>query len=141
MFDYGTHTQRLQYALERGGSGIIHNDVYQLTLATRSHAAVDAWRRTLHSLYEHAGYGTLHTLTDASCSVLPPLAYATLFSDLWTVHQHRRLHSRNAVLCATALPPGAESVLHTLPGYGSNVVRFFGLADREQAVRWLMTDD
>lgn len=141
MLDYGPQTQRLEYALELGGSGVIHNEIFQLTLAHRSQSAVDAWRRTLHSLYEHAGYGTLHTLTDAHLSPLPALAYATLFSDLWTNHLHRRLHSRNAILCNDTLPPNAEALLHSLPGYGSNVLRFFNANQREAAMRWLMTDD
>ena len=78
---------------------------------------------------------------DASASLLPPLAYATLMSDLWMTHLHQRLHSRNAILMADTPPDVAEEVLQALPGYGNNTVRFFLPDERNDAIRWLVTDD
>lgn len=131
----------MHYTLERGNRTDLHHAVYQWTLSSRSQAAVAEWRRGMNSLYEQAGYGTALVLTDARRSVLPPLAYATHLSSIWTGHLHRRLHSRNAILCAQPLPPHAEAVLHGLPGYGNNVIRFFPVEDRMAAIRWLVSDD
>lgn len=131
----------IQYALECGSQPALHHEISQWTLPSRSQGAVEAWRRGMNSLYEQAGYGTALTLTDARRSILPPLAYATVLSSVWVGHLHRRLHSRNAILCAPLPLPQAELALHGLPGYGNNVIRFFEPSDRMSAIRWLVSDD
>lgn len=141
MFDTSMQPVFPDYAAERSRQTITAENIYRLTLPARSQAAVHEWQRAMNMVYEYAGYGTALTLTDARRSVLPPLAYVTLLSDLWTGHLHRRLHSRNALLCADPLPRGAELVLHALPGYGNNRIAFFQLKERDRAIRWLISDD
>ena len=141
MLRTNIQTDLFQYPVARSGQATIQNDVYQLTLSSPSQIAVDEWRRGINSLYDRAGYGILLTLTDAHHSILPPLAYATTLSSIWISYLHRRLHSRNAILCAQLPPAQIEFVLNGLPGYGNNVIRFFQLSERTAAVRWLISDD
>jgi hypothetical protein len=134
-------TEFVGKTLDPGGQTTGQNDVYQWTLSACSQGAVDEWRRGMNGLYEQAGYGVALTLTDARRSILPPLAYATTLSSIWIGHLHRRLHSRNAILCAATPSPQAEAALQGLPGYGNNVIHFFDLSERVNAMRWLVSDD
>ena len=134
-------TDTVRYTLERGRQAVVENEICQWTLRARSQAAVDEWRRGINNLYERSGYGTTLTLTDARRSILPPLAYATMLSSVWVGHLHRRLHSRNAILCEALPSPQAQAALQGLPGYGNNVIRFFDVNDRQAALRWLVMDD
>lgn len=141
MLNLTSYPNLLLTNIERSAQALLPADIVRLTMTKANLEAVNEWRRVIDTVYEQSGYGTLLTLTDARRGGLDPMGFMTHFSDLWCRHAHRRLYSRNAVLCAAALPQGAEAVLQALPGYGSNTVRFFAVHERDRAVRWLLSDD
>jgi hypothetical protein len=121
---------------------LLNSSIHQVVFDAPSHQAVSDWLSCIDVIYGNAHFQSVYTLTDASHSVLPPLAYATHLSEQWMLKQFNRMRSRNAILHADGpLNPLAEQITHALPGYGNNLLRFFAPHERSEAIRWLVSDD
>src|SRR5688500_6785619 len=98
--------------------------IHQMIFNTPARSTVGEWLKSIDIVYARHRNQPVLILTDATLSLLPPLAHAVHLSRLWSLDQNYGLRSRNAILHLHPLEPVADDLLHAFPGYGHNLVRF-----------------
>jgi hypothetical protein len=114
--------------------------VHHFVFTSASQETITQWTRDLQLIYEgFSPQRAIRVLTDARCSVLPPLAHAVHLSDILLNRRAPCPPSRHAILHRDALPDAlAESLFDSLLRETDSRIRFFGVREHDHAMRWLL---